>query len=131
MPKKGGAAKQKAFELAKLPAYKQAKQLYNQGEDKQALSMFERALKKVPARTSSCAPSAGATCGTLLPASEGLNAGAEGGDHGDGGGQDSRDGVGQPRQCALQPEAVVRGGDQLREGAGGGRAGHRAGGRRP
>ena len=47
MLKKKGAAK--AFELEKLPVFKQAKQLMQQDEWKQAVPMFERALKKVPA----------------------------------------------------------------------------------
>ena len=35
----GRRAKKEAFELAKLPAYKQAHQLFNQGEYKQAVPM--------------------------------------------------------------------------------------------
>ena len=51
MPKKGAAKAgggAKAFELKKLPAYKQAKQLLKQDEYMQAAVMYERALKNVP-----------------------------------------------------------------------------------
>jgi len=53
MPKKGaaragGGAAKKAVDVEKLPAYKQALQLIQQGPCKQAVPMLERALKKPP-----------------------------------------------------------------------------------
>jgi len=100
MPKKGGAATKKAFDISKLQPYKQAMQLMDQEEWKQALPMFERTMKKVPDEAKRdrihCYCNL-AQCHVHL--NENL-AGAEGSDRGYGGGQDVRTCVAQPRCCA-------------------------------